>query len=79
MPKSPTWPGLDKFKGVVEHSATYKNSTPFAGKKVLVVGAGESSSEITRFDHTDAPYVVITALRDVIQSWGLNYSYPVCS
>ena len=42
----PEWPGLDAFEGPVVHSADYRTGRDFAGKRVLVVGAGNSGSEI---------------------------------
>ena len=45
-PVIPSWPGQDSFNGRVIHSADYKNGEPFKGKKVLVVGFGNSGGEI---------------------------------
>jgi cation diffusion facilitator CzcD-associated flavoprotein CzcO len=45
-PMMPPWPGRDRFRGVLTHSATYTNATPYAGLRVLVVGAGNSGAEI---------------------------------
>jgi hypothetical protein len=45
-PKIPEWPGLDTYTGDVLHSSQYRNPAPFAGKRVLVVGAGSSAMEI---------------------------------
>ncbi|WP_311181692.1 NAD(P)-binding domain-containing protein [Hymenobacter volaticus] len=38
-PYLPDYPGRATFKGVQLHSAYYRNALPFAGKRVLVVGA----------------------------------------
>ena len=45
-PIFPSWPGQDSFKGTIFHSSQYKNGEPFKGKKVLVVGFGNSGGEI---------------------------------
>jgi thioredoxin reductase len=45
-PVLPYWPGQDSFKGIITHSSRYKNGEPFKGKKVLVVGFGNSGGEI---------------------------------
>lgn len=45
-PFLPTWPGQDSFQGNVMHSSEYRNGQPFRGKKVLVVGFGNSGGEI---------------------------------
>ncbi|WP_432410831.1 ArsO family NAD(P)H-dependent flavin-containing monooxygenase [Rasiella sp. SM2506] len=45
-PFIPTYPESAKFNGVQIHSATYKNSTDFEGKKILIVGGGNSGAQI---------------------------------
>ncbi|BBZ28952.1 monooxygenase [Mycolicibacterium madagascariense] len=45
-PSLPDWPGSESFAGEVLHSSAYRNPAPFAGKRVLVVGAGSSGMEI---------------------------------
>lgn len=52
-PHVPPVPGLERFEGLVLHSADYKQSTVFKGKRVLVVGLGNSGADIA----TDASYV----------------------
>jgi putative flavoprotein involved in K+ transport len=44
VPFRPGWPGT--FAGDVVHSADYRNPSPYAGRRVLVVGAGNSGAEI---------------------------------
>ena len=39
-------PGIESFPGKIIHSSEYKNGTDFKGKKVLVVGFGNSACEI---------------------------------
>jgi cation diffusion facilitator CzcD-associated flavoprotein CzcO len=43
-PYLPDWPGA--FRGELLHSAAYRNPGPYAGRRVLVVGAGNSGAEI---------------------------------
>src|SRR5689334_2401469 len=45
-PIMPPWPGRDLYAGRLLHSAGYANAPPFAGRRVLVVGAGNSGAEI---------------------------------
>jgi putative flavoprotein involved in K+ transport len=45
-PVVPDWPGVDSFAGKLLHASEYANPTPFAGKDVLVVGAGNTGAEI---------------------------------
>lgn len=45
-PHLPDWPGRDTFTGELLHAAAYRNPAPYAGRDVLVVGAGNSGAEI---------------------------------
>ena len=42
----PTWKDQDVFSGEIIHSRAYKNPQPFLGKKVLVVGMGNTGAEL---------------------------------
>lgn len=42
----PEFKGQEKFKGELVHTENYRNPKRFANKRVLVVGAGESGSDI---------------------------------
>src|SRR4051794_7778851 len=46
VPFIPDWPGRDSYEGEMIHSSEYRNPAPFAGRDVLVVGAGNSGAEI---------------------------------
>jgi Flavin-binding monooxygenase-like len=43
-PRLPLYPG--SFDGTVSHSHEYRTPEPYAGRRVLVVGAGQSAAEI---------------------------------
>lgn len=45
-PLIPAWPGRESYRGRLSHSAAYLNAVPYAGARVLVVGAGNSGAEI---------------------------------
>jgi len=45
-PVVPSFPGRDDFPGNVIHSVEYRRPHPFDGRKVLVVGCGNSGGEI---------------------------------
>jgi cation diffusion facilitator CzcD-associated flavoprotein CzcO len=45
-PVEPDWPGQDSFDGEVLHASAYADPTPYRGKDVLVVGAGNTGAEI---------------------------------
>jgi hypothetical protein len=42
----PAVPGLETYTGAFTHSVDYRNASSYAGKRVLVVGAGNSGAEI---------------------------------
>ena len=45
-PRQPDWPGVATFTGDLRHSADYREPSAYAGQNVLVVGAGNSATEI---------------------------------
>lgn len=45
-PNVPTWEGQESFEGEIIHSRFYKNPTTYKGKKVLVVGMGNTGAEV---------------------------------
>uniref|UniRef100_A0A8D2MBX7 Flavin-containing monooxygenase n=1 Tax=Zonotrichia albicollis TaxID=44394 RepID=A0A8D2MBX7_ZONAL len=62
-------PGLEKFEGCYLHSRDYKNPQPFFGKRVVVVGIGNSGIDIAvELSHT-AKQVFLSTRRG---SWVLH-------
>jgi dimethylaniline monooxygenase (N-oxide forming) len=47
VPFVPTWPGIESFSGETIHSSQYKRKSMFEGKRVLVVGCGETAMDIS--------------------------------
>ncbi|MGG5257855.1 flavin-containing monooxygenase [Phycicoccus avicenniae] len=45
-PVEPTWPGLDGFTGELVLARDYRSGRPWAGRDVLVVGTGNTGTEI---------------------------------
>jgi cation diffusion facilitator CzcD-associated flavoprotein CzcO len=45
-PHVPSLPGAERFGGTVLHSMDYLRPAPFVGRRVLVIGAGNSAGEI---------------------------------
>lgn len=45
-PYVPDYPGKEGFRGEQVHSARYRSPEPFAGKRVLVLGGGNSGAQI---------------------------------
>jgi indole-3-pyruvate monooxygenase len=67
-PVRPTWPGMDAFAGSVIHSADYKNGAALRGRRVLVVGLGNSGGEICLdlHEHGARPTVAVRSPVNVI-------------
>lgn len=60
-PYLPEVPGRDLFRGVQTHSADYRSPAPFAGRRVLVVGGGNSGAQILAelSKHADTTWVTL--------------------
>jgi cation diffusion facilitator CzcD-associated flavoprotein CzcO len=65
-PYRPSWPGTELFRGQVMHSSEYRNPAPYAGKRVLVVGFGNSGGEIA-LDLAEAGVAVTLSVRGSVQ------------
>ena len=65
-PYRPSWPGSEAYRGVTIHSSDYRNPSPYQGKRVLVVGFGNSGGEIA-LDLTEAGVDVALAVRGPVQ------------
>ena len=46
VPMVPDWGGRETYRGDFVHSSRYRSALPYRGKRVLVVGAGNSGTEI---------------------------------
>lgn len=46
VPYEPDWPGRKEFAGHILHAADYREPTPYAGRDVLVVGCGNTGTEL---------------------------------
>ncbi len=66
FPYRPSWPGSDAFRGNFIHSSEYRNASPYIGKRVLVVGFGNSGGEIA-LDLADAHIDTTLAVRGPVQ------------
>jgi cation diffusion facilitator CzcD-associated flavoprotein CzcO len=85
-PYRPSWPGVELFRGRVIHSSEYRNPAPYAGKRVLVVGFGNSGGEIA-LDLAEAGVAVTLSVRGPVQvlprdllglpivTWAIFYHY----
>ncbi|SDQ73214.1 flavin-containing monooxygenase [Thermostaphylospora chromogena] len=68
-PHRPALPGLDSFPGTVLHSADYRRPEPLAGKRVVIVGGGNSAVQIAveLADHTRVTLATRYPLRFIPQ------------
>ena len=68
--------GLGEFKGDVVHACEYKSGERFKGKKVLVVGCGNSGMELSLdlFNHNASPSIVV---RSSVSPFLILLSYQV--
>lgn len=67
-PMRARYPGEDVFQGQIAHSASYRNASPFAGQRVLVIGVGNSGAEIAvdLAEHGAHPTISIRAGANVV-------------
>jgi cation diffusion facilitator CzcD-associated flavoprotein CzcO len=65
-PYRPSWRGLETYSGALIHSSEYRNPEPYAGRRVLVVGFGNSGGEIA-LDLANAGVDVALAVRSPVQ------------
>jgi cation diffusion facilitator CzcD-associated flavoprotein CzcO len=66
FPHRPSWPGAGGYSGEIIHSSDYRNPAPLVGKRVLVVGFGNSGGEIA-LDLAEAGVEVTLAVRGPVQ------------
>ncbi len=45
-PRIPRFPGADRFRGQIEHAASYRSPEPYRGKHVVCVGFGETAADV---------------------------------
>lgn len=63
VPHVPDWPGLRGFEGLVLHAADLGDVGRFDGKRVLVVGAGNSGSDVLNHLARHQPTDVMISVR----------------
>lgn len=52
IPNWPELPGLDMFSGTTIHSSEFTDGSPFAGRRVLVLGSGNSGHDVAQELHS---------------------------
>jgi cation diffusion facilitator CzcD-associated flavoprotein CzcO len=61
IPAMPQWPG--QFEGEIRHSVTYRSSDEFRGKRVLIVGLGNSGADIACDAARHAKFAAVSVRR----------------
>ncbi|MFB7596418.1 flavin-containing monooxygenase [Streptomyces sp. NPDC056160] len=84
-PRLPDWPGLKAYPRELRHACEYRSPGPYAGRDVLVVGAGNTGAEIAvdlveggaarvRLAVRTAPHI----LRRSTAGWPAQYTGVLC-
>ncbi|GAA3370089.1 NAD(P)/FAD-dependent oxidoreductase [Streptomyces antimycoticus] len=63
IPYVPTLPGLDEFQGEVIHSSAYTNGAEHTGKRVIVIGTGNSGHDVAQDLHANGATVMMVQRR----------------
>jgi len=68
VPNVPRWPGQETFPGPIVHTYDYTNGERFRGRRVLIVGFGNSGSEIALdlLEHGARPAIAVRSKVNVI-------------
>ncbi|KAF2157668.1 putative flavin-containing monooxygenase [Myriangium duriaei CBS 260.36] len=70
MPASPTWPGRERYKGTALHGSEYTSSTPWRGKRGIVVGTANTGHDVAE-DMVQAGFSSVTMVQR-----GKTFVYP---
>ncbi|CAN1278910.1 Probable indole-3-pyruvate monooxygenase YUCCA3 [Linum perenne] len=64
----PEFEGLERFSGDVSHACDYRSGESYRGKRVLVVGCGNSGMEVSLdlCNHNAAPSMVVRSSREIM-------------
>ncbi|WP_170765844.1 flavin-containing monooxygenase [Ruegeria lacuscaerulensis] len=63
VPDMPVWPGMDEFGGSIIHAADFGDPSDYDGKKVLVIGAGNSGTDVLNHLSRSNPAQVWVSVR----------------
>ena len=77
-PHEPEFEGRGEFVGPVFHSSEYRGGKEFEGKKVLVVGCGNSGMEVA-LDLCDHNAMASLVVRDSVSTANDSLLFPTIS
>nr|XP_042707065.1 flavin-containing monooxygenase 5-like [Chrysemys picta bellii] len=73
-----SFPGIEKFKGRYFHSRDYKKPQEFSGKRVIVIGIGNSGTDLAvELSHTADQVFLSTRQGAWILDWIGEEGYPM--
>jgi lysine/ornithine N-monooxygenase len=75
-PVVPEIEGIHSFKGQVMHSSEYRSGEAFQGKKVLVVGCGNSGMEVS-LDLANHNVHTSIVVRDSVRNYTVYFYYQI--
>ena len=75
-PHLPRFPGQESFTGTLMHGAQYRRPSQVAGKRVLIVGAGESGADVAAEAATHAAEAVLSLRRGVAAQSRMIFGKP---
>jgi dimethylaniline monooxygenase (N-oxide forming) len=75
-PHEPRFPGQETFPGAVIHGAQYRRPSEISGKRVLIVGAGESGADIVAEVANHAAETVLSLRRGVAVQARFRFGKP---
>ena len=71
VPKLPELPGSETFPGQIVHAVEYRNAAPFAGKRVVCIGIGETGADVAHEISQRAASAVLSIRHypSIIERW----------
>jgi len=75
-PHVPVFPGQEGFPGTIMHGASYRRPADVAGKRVLIVGAGESGADVVAEVAEHAAETVLSLRRGVGVQKRISFGHP---
>jgi cation diffusion facilitator CzcD-associated flavoprotein CzcO len=56
---TPTWPGMDRFRGTIVHPQTWPDGLDYQGKRVIVIGSGATAATIIPAMASDVEHITM--------------------
>ena len=69
---TPSWPGMDQFKGQIVHPQTWPENFDYSGKKVVVIGSGATAATLIPAMAPDVEHITMLQRSPTYFSTGRN-------